>query len=132
MPDFTANAWILGGPWQHHRLRDHYGVETDLFVVLSEDVGPYAAFTPLHFVIEDMVSRILALENGERQAGSFTASAWIATSGTYGRGVIFADSVIRRTGMSGSFTVNAVITRGGSFTADAFIQLAFTADAYIV
>lgn len=132
MASFTADAWILGERWQHHRVRDHFGVDTDLFVVLSEDVGPYVAFTPLHYVIEDMVSRIVALESGEKQTGSFTADAFIATSGTYGKGAIFADAVIRKTGMAGSFTADAVLKRGGSFTADAFILLAFTADAYIV
>lgn len=129
---FTADAWIMGERWRHHRTRDHFGIESDLYVVLSEDVGPYVAFTPIHYVLEDILDRLAFLEDYERTRRTFTADAWLAASGTYGRGAIFTDSVIKKTITGNSFTADARIARGGSFTANAYIQLVFTANAYII
>jgi len=127
-----ADAWIMVDRWKHHRIRDHFGVESDLYVALSSNVGPYVAYTPIHWVLDDMVSRIEALENNNRRRAEFTADAFIALSGTYGRGVVWADAAITKSGLSGSFTADAMVVGGGSLTADAWIQAAFTADAYIV
>ena len=128
---FTADAWIMGDRWKHHRVRDHFGMESDLYVSLSADVGPYVAFTPVHFVLEDMLARLERLENSNRVRDSFTADGWIAASGTYGLGIIRADAVIKDAG-SGSFTADAILVTGGSFTANAIIMPSFTANAYIV
>jgi hypothetical protein len=132
---FTADAWIMGDRWRHHRVRDHYGAESDLYVVLDSAIGPYDAGAPIHWVLEDMLARLSALENSERRRFTFVADAWLALSGTYGHGVVLADAAIKRTGMSGSFTANAYYRRGwASFTADAVISqvTSFTADAFLV
>jgi hypothetical protein len=129
---FTVDAWVMGERWRHHRVRDHMGMESDLYVTLSEDVGKYAAYTPIHWVLADLVARITSLEDSNQHRASFVADAWVALSGTYGHGVLRADSVIRRTGMAGSLLANAVITRGSSFAADAVILAGFRADAFIV
>ena len=129
---FTGDAWIIGERVKHHRVHDHYGAESDLVVVLSSDVGPYVAYTPIHWVLADMLSRLEQLENANRRRSSFTGDAWLAVSGTYGRGTFTADAMFHRDGMTGSFTGDAWFTRGGSFTGDAWIQATFTGDAYII
>jgi len=129
---FTADAWILRLRPQHHRVRDHYGPESDLFVVLDSDVGPYKGGTPLHFVIEDILERLLSLETATKVRSSVTAEAWLALTGTYGRGVLYADAVIFKADTSGSLVSDAWLSGGGSITADAWIQAGFTADAYLV
>jgi hypothetical protein len=129
---FSADAWILAADrWRHHRLRDHFGADSDLYIMLSENIGKYIAYTPVHWVLEDMIARITALETGRKSWSSFTADAWIATSGSYEAGIFTADAVVQGS-RSGSFTANAYIIRGGSFTADAIIMPSFTADAFIV
>jgi len=128
---FTADAWIMGERQRHHRVRDHFGAESDLYVVLSEDVAPYVAFTPVHWVLSDMVARIAALENNDRVRASFVADAFIAANGTYGQGYFTADAVFYKAA-TGSFTADATFTYGGTFTADAFIAGGITADAFIV
>jgi len=128
----TADAWIADERWRHHRIRDHMGAESDLYVVLSERIGPYEMYTPIHWVIDDMVTRILALESGNKVLNlSFVADAWIAVSGTYQRGNWVVDAVIGKS-QSGSFKADAVLSRGGAITADAVIMPSFTADAFIV
>ena len=129
---FTADAWILGERARHHRVRDHFGSDSDLYIVLDTNIGPYVAFTPVHYVLEDMVSRIEALENNDRVRASFTADAFLATSGTWGQGFVTADAVIEKLGLSDTFTADAAIALGGTFTADAWIAGSFTADAWIV
>lgn len=127
-----ADAWIVAEHWRHHRVYDHYGIESDLYVALSEQVGKYAAYTPVHFVLEDMIARIEALESSSKRRASFTFDAWIATSGTYGMGVLFTDAIVFRSGLSDSFTIDAVITRGGAFTVDAYVAGGIRVDAFIV
>jgi hypothetical protein len=129
---FTADAWIAGKHWRHHRVYDHYGSDSDLYISLAERIGKYEAFTPIHFVLADMVDRIVSLESSSKQRSSFTADAWIAVSGTWEAGVIWANSVIFKSGLSGSFTIDAVVTRGGAFTLDAVIVKSFTVNAFIV
>jgi len=129
---FTADAWILGGRQRHHRVRDHFGAESDLYVALSADVGPYIAYTPIHWVLSDLVSRIAALENNNRVRSSLTADAFLAANGTYGRGFFTADAVKTETITVATLTADAVFAYGGSITADAFIAGAITMDAFIV
>lgn len=129
---FTADAWIIGERQRHHRVRDHFGVESDLYVALSADVGPYIAYTPVHWVLSDMIARIEALENNNQVRANFTADAFIAASGTYGSGFVFADAVIKASSGTLTFTADAVFGYGGSITADACIAGGITADAYIV
>jgi len=137
---FTANAVIHGGRWQHHRLRDHFGVESDLYIVLDERLGPWEEGTPIHFVIDDLLSRIAALESANRVQGTFAANAYLlspgsiveSSSGTW-RGIFWADAITKRT-MAGSFTAQAWFTGGGRITMDAIIigRRTFTADAVLI
>jgi hypothetical protein len=121
---FTIDAWLTGDRWQHHRIRDHFGVDSDLYVVLSEKVGKYQAYTPLHAVLEDMVKRITALEVHDRVRSSFTIDAEV------GDRVFTIDATI--SGESGgTFTIDAVIVPYGSFTIDAQLVGRFTIDAMI-
>lgn len=137
---FTANAIIHGGRWQHHRLRDHFGVESDLYIVLNERLGPWEEGTPIHFVIDDLLARIAQLESANRVQSTFTANAYLLTPGSIveeaagtWRGVAWADAVTRRT-MSSSFTAGAWLTGGGRLTMDAIIigRRTFTADAVLI
>lgn len=128
---FTADAWILGERQRHHRVRDHFGVESDLYVALSADVGPYVTYTPVHWVLSDMIDRLARLENNNRVRASFTADALIAANGSYGKGFVLADAVRKDSG-SGSITADAYIETGGYITADARFAGRITLDAYIV
>lgn len=128
---FTADAWILGDRQKHHRVRDHFGIESDLYVALSSNVGPYVAYTPVHWVLSDMIDRLARLENNNRVRADFTADAFIAANGTYGLGFVVADAVTKDSA-SGSFTADAVFGYSGSITADAVIAGGILADAYII
>ena len=72
---FTLDAFIQGERWKHHRQRDHTGADSDLYVMLSTDVGKYPAFTPIHYVLADLVARLIYLEDYRRTYGSFTIDA---------------------------------------------------------
>lgn len=131
---FTVMAHIAGGNrWRHHRVRDHFGAEDTLYVVLAEDIGPWIAGTPVQYVLDDLATRVANLESATRQLGSFTANAVVLTPGTTigGRSLFLADAVLKRN-RTATFTANALINRSFSFTMDAFIQARFTANAVIV
>jgi hypothetical protein len=58
-----------------------------------------------------------------KYASSFTADSWLSTSGKI-YGTLTANAIIKRAGLSGSFTANAWLSRrySGSFTANAKLQ----------
>lgn len=131
---FRANAWIIDSGFQTHDINtDHHGILSDLSVAITENVGPYVAFTPVHWILVDFAARLTALETSDRVRDSFTADAWVAVSGTYGLGVFKADSVISAP-VESSFVADAAFITGGTFTADASIigQRFITADALLV
>lgn len=123
---FTGDAWIVGDRALHHRQRDHFGAESDLYVVIAERIGPYVEYTPIHYILEDMLARIYQLENYDRKHGQFVGDAYIDTR------MFTGDAIIFKPGNEGQFTGDAWIKRGGQFTGDAQIQLLFTGDAYII
>lgn len=123
---FTGDAFISDYGQKHHRLHDHRGADSDLYVVLSQRIGPYEEYTPVHFVISDLLDRIARLESSDRVRSSFTGDAYIATT------MFTGDAVIKQLAIEGSFTGDAYVAFGGSFTGDAFIQQMFTGDAYII
>jgi hypothetical protein len=125
MPSFTLDAFIQGQRWRHHRVRDHTGAESDLYVVLSEDIGKYPAFTPIHHVLADMAARLAYLEDWDRTHASFTLDAVIGSQ------VITLDAAIAGTA-SGSFTIDAYLNHASSFTLDAVLVGRLTLDAFIV
>jgi len=124
----------------HHRLRDHFGQESDLNVALSTGFGPYPAGTSVHDVIADLMARVLALESATRVHASFSAEAVIwsgfgplpdgSTSPVFGH--LYADAVLTAV-MDGSVTAEAWICPGGSFTVEAVITAggSFTVSAII-
>lgn len=143
---FTADARI-GDPtdttterWQHHRLRDHFGYESDLYVTLSESIGPWEEGTPLHFVIDDLLTRMNALEGSTHKVFSFTAGATLLAPGgvvevTPGTSVgVFAANAVKRRAAAGSFSAAAFFDHKGSFTASAWIRFqgSLTASAILV
>jgi hypothetical protein len=129
---FTADAWVMSdGRWRHHRVRDHFGPEDTKYIVLEANAGKYMAGTPVHYIIEDLVLRIEALEKGNREFRSFTVDAFLAVSGTWGLGFLTADASIFDT-ITGTLTADAVITKGGSLTASARFAGRITAEAFIV
>lgn len=135
---FTIDAWIISERWRHHRTRDHFGPESDLYVVLSQDVEGYSASTPIHYVLADLVSRLSSLESSNRMRSRFTVDAYLYAPMF---GSFTADSAVLDT-MAGSFTVDSYFTDQpfGNFTLDAFIgdpdeeyaRFSFTIDAFIV
>ena len=126
---FTIDAVIFGaGRWQHHRIDDHYGSDSDLLVVLSSDVGPYVAYTPIHYVLSSILDRLTSLETTTKVRYTFTIDALIDTSGSF----TIDARIISMSTVDASFTVDAVFGQGLSFSADAFIAAAFTIDAFIL
>ena len=127
MPEssFTGDAFIRGDGQKHHRLYDHDGSDSDLNVVLSQRVGPYEEGASVHSVLDDLMARILRLENYDRVRSSFTGDAHISTNAFTG------DAVILKS-IEDSFTGDAFVAFGGSFTGDSHLQPAFTGDAYII
>jgi hypothetical protein len=126
---FTGDAWIIGDRWKHHRTRDHFGIESDLYVTLSEAIGPYPMFTPIHFVIADLMDRLNALETSTKHVRTFTGDAVIS------RLFFTGDAIIKATTLESLFTGNAWIGTLHSFTGDAWIiplPSTFTGDAFIV
>lgn len=113
---------------RHHRTHDHFGTEDDTTVVLSSAIGKYAAGTTVAAVLADMFARVSSLEGGTHRVFSFTASAFIQPT-------FRANAVLKKT-QSASFTVDAVLTAGGSFRADAVLRkttsASFTVNAFIV
>lgn len=137
--DFTADAWILGERWRHHRQRDHFGVDSDLYVALSEPIGPWDEFTPVHFVIEDLMARLVALETSTHVLGSFTCNAYFAAPGTWiespagtWTSIARLDAVIGSLATTDSFTADAFFNMADDFTADAYLVGKFSADAVLV
>jgi len=126
---FTADAWLVNDTFQqHHRLRDHFGADSDLYVMLSKSIGKYVEYTPVHYVLEDMMERLTYLEDYERTRSSFTLDAAITTNS------IYIDAVIASTmsGPSFGFELEAWVRLGASFTFDARIHDVFTVDPFII
>jgi len=146
MPEasFSASAIVHIGRWQHHRLRDHFGAESDLYVMLSTAIGPWEEGTPVHFVIEDLLNRLAALESASHVIGSFTCNSYLITPGTWveqpagtWRSVTSMDATMKKTMIDPSllaFMAKAWIVGGATFTANAVIhaERSFTAAAVIV
>jgi len=134
---FTANAWIIDDGFQTHDVNtDHHGILSDLVVAITEDIGPYVAYTPVHWILSDLAARLTALETADRVRDTFTADAWIALSGTYGLGYFTADAVFATTFefFEDNLVADAEFILGGSFTADAEIigLRIITADAFLI
>lgn len=135
--DFSIGAYIVHDRWRHDLVNDHYGDLSTLGVIIEQPIGPYGAGTPLQYVLEYLIDRMLLLEGSNHGVGRFTMDAYILAygdtidlSGTI-LGVLSA-SAVKFKGRTGSFTMNARRCKG--FTMDAVLRGASTisVDAVIV
>jgi hypothetical protein len=124
--NFSVGAYIVGDRWRHDLTNDHFGDLSSLQVVTEQYYGPYPPGTPLHYVLDWLVNRIVALESVEKGYGNFGIQAYVLAYG----------DVIDLGGTSlGIFSIDSVkwMYRGGmNFTIDAadFVH-AFSMDAKI-
>ena len=122
---FTVDAFVFGKGYKHHRVNDHYGPESDLHVTLTSDIGKYPSGTPIHYVLDDLASRIIILESSDHIRASFSLDAIVDTSATFS-----VDASVAGTS-SGSFDADAWFSRGDTFALDAWLKTAFTVDAFL-
>ena len=122
-PFFTLNAWVISGRHRHHRTRDHFGADSDLYITLDEPVGPWGAGTPVKFVIQDLYDRINRLTSFNHNIRVAWLDAYVLAPATTsgGKGVKPLDAIVKVT-PSSSFTVAALIVRGGSATINAWVR----------
>lgn len=122
----TLDAFLAGGRVKHHRLHDHIGAESDLYVAIDSPIGSWEAGTPIHYVIEDLYLRVLELQYGPRVSYSFTADSFI--------GWWFSlDSLLIGT-ISKSFIVEAQLGKGGLWTIESLLcgGAWFSLDAIVI
>jgi hypothetical protein len=129
---FTASAWINGGRSGHSRLLDHFGTQPDTVVVLDGAISKYPSGATVHSVLEDIISRLEALESGAHWVFMAAADAFIQP---YFR----ADSVLVRFDQTRDFTCDSAIVMGKTdqpITLDSWIvrpfSNSFTASAYLI
>lgn len=137
---FTLNAWVIGGRHRHHRTLDHFGADSDLYITLDEAVGPWGGGTPIKYVIADLYARITALSSSTHYVRVAYLNAVVlapggsveTSAGTF-RAIFWLDAIAKRAASS-SFTLSALITRGGSMTLDAYVQTVghFYLNAFVV
>lgn len=127
MPEssFTIDARILGERWTHDMENDHHGNLPDTRVELSTPIGYHPAGTTIAAVLGDFAGRLLQLENFERTFDTFSIDATITDK------VFTIDAVVSGT-QEGSFSIDAFINAGATFTIDAKIVGRFTIDAFVV
>lgn len=139
MADFKAAAWIVGGRVRHDINNDHFGDLSTLGVVLEERLGGIEAYTPLHDVLEELVTRMLKLESSNHYATGYSADAYILApggtvdlgggniQGVYSSHAILQDETIEWTALTVDamfaldFTMDAVIRALEDYTVDAVI-----------
>lgn len=74
----AAGAWISTGDLLRHSRQDaHFGTETDVDVVLSGAIGPYAAGTPLATFLSGISDALANLSSNTFYVSGFTAGAFI-------------------------------------------------------
>lgn len=121
---FTIQAHIINDRWRHDINNDHWGDLSDLAVLIEEPIGPWAAGTPLHYVIADLAARTTILESSNHRTAQFTANAVLV-----GAGSSWEDGGTTTT----LFSANAVFFASfeDAFTIDSQFQKVFTIDAWI-
>ena len=121
----TAAAWIVGGRVRHDINLDHFGDLSSLGVVLEEKIGSQEAYTPLHYVLDWLVQRMIKLESSNHFGTGFKADAYIlAPGGTIDLG---------GGNIQGVYSAHSVIgdTTAGTLTVDALFALSVSMDAVI-
>lgn len=122
---FKLDALILGDRVRHHRVRDHYGQDLTSFVVIDSAIGGYQARSTIQDVISDLYARITALDSFNHHVATFAFDAYIlGLGGVSGTGTLTGalalSSAIKGT-LAAGFSLDAVLSRGGSFALDALV-----------
>jgi hypothetical protein len=123
---FGVGAYIVNDRWRHDIVNDHFGDLSSLQVVTERAFGPYPAGTPLHYILEWLVSRIIEIESRVKGFGNLFINAYIlglgdvVESGGTVRGVFSIDGV--------KFKANAHV---GTMGIDAEFVMGFKMDAHI-
>jgi len=114
---------VISGRHRHHRTRDHFGADSDLYVTLEEPIAHWGAGTPLHYVLAELWDRQAAFASGDHQVRVLYLNSWVMTTSVNegGRGIKALDAIVKRT-PTGSFTIQALIVTGGSATLDAWVS----------
>lgn len=113
----------------HDRQNDHFGTQLDTVVVLDGPIGRYVSGTDLHTVLVDLVARITAVESTARVISRFAVDAFIAPC-------FRLDAVIFRAGSAATFSLDARVAGGASFTLNSLLtrpsSASFTLAAYFI
>lgn len=126
---FSVDAVIFGdGRWQHSRIYDHFGTDSDELVVLSRAIGPYPAYTPIKYVLSDIFDRLAQIDSSNRYFADFTIDALVDTSFTITLDARIFGTIVQ----SGSFSIDATYGQGLSFSVDAVLIRTFTVDAFLL
>jgi hypothetical protein len=124
---FGVTAYIVGDRWRHDIVNDHFGDLSSLQVITEKWFGPYPPGTPLHYVLDWLVNRIVELESVEKGYGKLFLNAYILALG----GSVESGGTVR-----GAFGIDGVkfqaVSGGGrQFYLDAELTMGFSMDAYI-
>lgn len=140
-PFFTLDAWVVSGRHRHHRDRDHFGADSDLYVAIDEPIGPWGAGTPVKYVIEDLYERISVLTSGTHVVRVMYMDAYVLSFSTdsapvvpgVGLGVKTLDAIVL-TAESSSFVLNSWVIHGGTFSVDAWVHGygSFSVNAFVI
>lgn len=127
MPVFTMDAYVVGDRWRHDIVNDHFGDLSSLQVVSEQWFGPYPPGTPLHYILEWLVNRIIDIESREKGFGQVSMNAYLLDLG----GSVESGGTVR-----GAFSIDGVrfqaVSGGGRhFYLDADFVMGFNMDAYI-
>jgi hypothetical protein len=135
--DFSIGAWIVNDRWRHDINHDHFGDLSTVGVVIESPIGPWEMGTPVQYVLDWLVQRVIKMESSNKFAGAFSVSAYILspggtiTTGGTTQGII-AGYAIKQKNLTGAYNLNAI--RGLVFTIDAVLRgyAELTIDAVIV
>jgi hypothetical protein len=143
MPTHSAalDAWVVGGRHRHHRERDHFGADSDLYTVLANPIGPWPVGTPVTYVLADIYQRQTSLSSANRIIRVLHVDGLVLAAGPSsapvvpgsGRGITFLNATVKAH-RSASFTVDALQMPGGRFTVDAWVRgyAAFIVNAWTI
>lgn len=122
---FTINAYIVGDRWRHDLTNDHFGDLSSLQVVSEQYFGPYPPGTPLHYILEYLVNRIIELESRAKGFGNFGVNAYLLDLG----GTVESGGTVR--GALGIDAVKWSYIGGKNFKIDGVFAFSFSMDAAI-
>lgn len=113
---------------RHHRQRDHFGSDSDLYVGIDGPIGPWEQYTPVKYVLEDLYSKMATLASSNRHVATFAVNAYVLAPGsTVGsvpgniRSIFTVKATVKKAG-AGSFIIYAIVIKGGNFTINAWVR----------